>query len=309
MIRFNAQGQIVSTTTYKSGQSFDFYANIEPRLLVNFILTPHHSIKLSAERQAQYIQLIEANPVGSPVSYWLPAGGGIKPQLGEQYFVGFFNNFFNNVLETSVEFYYKNLHNQIDYKDGASTALNAAIENEMIFGKGRAYGMEILLRKNLGKWNGWMGYTLAASRRSFPDINDGKEFRAVQDRTHDLSLVCVYTPTPKHILSGAFVYYTGNAATYPTSTYQFGGTSVLNFSDRNAYRLPNSHRLDVSYTYKPNKKPKHPKRQVSHVFSIYNIYAQKNPYFVTYEPSGSGVNITQQSLFTIVPSYTYQISF
>ena len=309
---FDKQGDIIDTNFYAKGKAFGFDAQFEPRVLFNFIVHPNHSIKVSYEREAQYLQLIQANPIGTPTDYWFPSGGTIQTQTSQQYALSFFNDFLNKRLEFNVEFYYKDLRNQIDYKDGATTLLNEAIEGKMAFGRGYSYGVEVLLKKKTGKWNGWIGYTWGNAYRRFDAINEGKLYPALQNRTHDLSLVLSYTPAPRHTISGVFVYYTGTPATLPVGVYEYEGNSVLQMSSRNAFTLPDYHRMDIAYTYRWKDFKKTPRLKASTVFSVYNIYYQKNPYTVTYKrdpDDPTKIELIQQSLYTILPAISLNFSF
>ena len=313
---FDEDGNQTGTTNYKSGSVFGFQQTPEPRAALNFTITKLNSIKVSYERTAQYAQLVQGNPIGQPTNFWFPSGGNIRHQQGNQYSVGTFNNFFDGKLETSVEGYYKQLYNQIDYRNGANTLLNEYIEGDMLFGKGRTYGMEFLVRKNGGKFTGWISYTLSASRRTFRQINEGREFPVVQDRTHDLSLVAIYTPHPRHTISSVFVYSTGNAVTLPSGKYDLDGQSILLYSERNGGRLNDYHRLDLAYTFKFKQKTKADgslsRFENSITTSIYNTYNQRNPYILDFKPvkdKPGEFEAVQTSLFRILPSVSWNLKF
>ena len=229
----------------------------------------------------------------------------IKPEIGDQIAIGYFRNFKDNNWEFSVEAYYKYLQNQVDYEDGAETFLNPDIEAELVFGKGYAYGTEFYLKKKKGKLTGWLSYTLSKSQRQYDDINKGDWFSARQDRTHDISLVATYQLSKRLTLSGAWVYYTGDAVTFPTGKYEIDGQVINLFSSRNGDRMPNYHRLDLGITWEFKERKKW---QSDINFSIYNAYNQMNAYSITFQESETNPGSTDAvklSLFGIVPSITW----
>jgi hypothetical protein len=217
------------------------------------------------------------------------------------------------MFETSIEVYYKSMQNQIEYKEGY-TPSSKDTELEFVFGKSWSYGAELFLNKSKGRFTGWIGYTLAWTWRKFPDINKGKVYPAKYDRRHDLSIVGIYELNPKWKLSAVLVYATGNAITLPEKFFLIEGVLTQQFSEINKYRLAPYHRLDLSATYTPI--PKKVKRiNGSWVFSIYNAYNRKNPYFYYYNQTGTSssgnleVQATQVSLFPVIPSVTYNFKF
>jgi len=223
--------------------------------------------------------------------------------------LGYARNFNNNKYQSSFEVYYKSLKNQIDYKDGADISTSRDVESELLFGKGRAYGAEFLIKKTQGRLTGWIGYTLAKTERKIDGINNNKWYNARQDRTHDVSVVGVYDLSPKWSLSGLWVYGTGNAVTLPKGKYQLGGQSIFVYTDRNGDRMAAYHRMDLAATYtKTNKRG----REVSWNFSLYNVYGRENPYTLSFEDSETDPNKTvvkQTTLFRWIPSVTYNFKF
>lgn len=267
------------------------------------------SVKASYNRIYQYLHLLSNSTSGTPTDIWTPSSPLIKPQIADQFSIGYFKNFKNNQFEFSVEAYYKKLDNQLDYEDGASVLLNEDIESELVFGKGRSYGAEVLLRKTKGRLTGWIGYTLSKSEKQFDAINTGGWFSARQDRTHDISLVGVYELSPKITLSANWIYYTGDAVTFPSGKYQVDNAIVNLYSERNGYRMPDYHRMDIGMTWKL----KNTKKYESDLnFSIYNIYNRKNAYTINFRESEEIPNTTEAvrlALFAAVPSITWNFSF
>jgi outer membrane usher protein FimD/PapC len=244
----------------------------------------------------------------------VPSSSIIKPQEGKQISLGYFKTFENKGIEFSVETYYKRMNNLIEYKEGVMSlvSLQSNYDDNFFFGKGESYGIEWLARKNIGKWNGWLGYTLSKSTRSFPDIETGRVYYAKNDRRHDISFVVNYELSSKWTLSGVFVFKSGNAITIPLSRYILQGNIINTYSPKNAYRIPPYHRADLSVTYTYKKTEK---REESFNFSVYNVYGRQNPFYIYYETKGDlskfsiETKAKQVSLFTILPSISWKIAF
>lgn len=304
---YNEFDAVVSQTTYGSGEVYNTYYGLEPRVNATYLIDDASSLKASYNRNYQYLHLLSNSTSGTPTDLWIASSPLVKPQFADQVAVGYFRNFKNNTYEFSTEVYYKNLSNQVDFENGGSAINNLDIESDLVFGKGRAYGLEVFLKKKKGDFTGWVSYTLSKSERQFDEINDGSWFSARQDRTHDISIVGVYQLTPKWSLSGSFVYYTGDAVTYPIGKYFIDGALVGLYGERNADRMPNYHRLDLGATYivKDNDK-----FYSDLNFSIYNIYNQKNAYQINFALDENGATqATKLSLFGIVPSITWNFNF
>lgn len=292
-----------------SGKIGKTYFNLEPRIQFNYLLNEVSSIKGGYARNSQHLHLLSNSTSTSPTDQWFGDSYNIKPEISDQYSLGYARNFNDNKYQTSFEVYYKDMQNQIDYKDGADISTSKDVESELLFGKGRAYGAEFLIKKTQGRLTGWIGYTLAKTERQINGINNNQWYNARQDRTHDISVVGVYELSPKWSLSGLWVYGTGNAVTLPKGKYQMGGQSVFVYTDRNGDRLPAYHRLDLGATY--TKKTKRG-REVSWNFSLYNAYGRENPYTLTFEDSKTDPNrtvIKQTTLFRWIPSVTYNFKF
>lgn len=320
---YNADGDVNDTTTYKNWENVATYNGLSPRFSASYLLNEKSSIKGSYARTYQYLHLISNSTSSSPTDIWLPSSNNIKPQVSDQVSLGYFRNFKDNLLEFSVEGYYKNMQNSIDYKDGAEVTLNPTVEGELLYGKGRAYGVEFLLKKRRGKFTGWVSYTLSKSEKLFDEINKGTWFPAKQDRVHDVSVVAIYKLNERLTFSASWVYYTGAAVNFPEAKYEIGGDVVNFYSERNGYRMPDYHRLDLGVTLNnkkfklvtdvdTGKEVKVPKRfESSWNFSVYNAYARENAYSITFaENEDTGLTeATQIALFKIIPSITYNFKF
>ena len=249
----NTDGSIKDTLHYASGAFVKTYFVPEPRVSAAYRITETSSIKAAYSRNAQYLHLISNSAASSPTDKWVASNNIIKPEVADQVSAGYFRNFKDNVYEASVEGYYKTMQHQIDYRNGANVYSNEALEPELLFGKGRAYGVEFLLRKTAGRFTGWIGYTLSRTELKIDGINNGDWYVARQDRTHDLNVVGIYQLNKKWTLSATFVYYTGNAVTFPSGKYQIDNQVVYYYTERNAYRMPAYNRLDLSATHKFNE--------------------------------------------------------
>ena len=302
----------VDSTIYKSFEAIKTYGGLEPRLTVRYAINDETSVKTAVSRNYQYIHLVSNSANTLPTDLWVPSTYIVKPQLAWQYSVGLFKNFRDNTYETSVEVYYKNMQNQIEYKEGYTPSLSDP-EDEFAFGRGWSYGSEIFINKTKGKLTGWLGYTLSWTWRKFPDLNDGQKYPAKFDRRHDMSIVANYDYSRKWRFGAVFVYGTGNATTLPERFYIISGILTQEYSKLNQYRMKPYHRLDLSATLTPT--PKKRKLQSYWVFSIYNVYSRLNPYFIYFDQTGSPYNGTlkvearQVSLFPILPAVTWNFKF
>lgn len=310
-------GTPTGETSYNSNQTIETFGNLEPRISFSYQFNNSSSLKAGYARTSQYIHLLSNTVNVTPLDVWTPSGPFIKPQLSDQYAVGYFKNFKNRTYSLEVEAYYKTVDNRIDYIDGSDLIGQNTIETEILNGESRSYGLEILFRKALGNFTGWIAYTASkAEQRTLggnaggPGINNGDWYNAVQDRTHDVSVIGSYQLNQKWSFGAAFVYQTGRPVTYPNGQYEYEGLSIANYSERNADRLPSYHRFDISATYLPNKKPNN-RWKGEWVFGIYNIYNRKNAAAISFgQNKESGVNeATRTAIFGIVPSVTYNFKF
>lgn len=302
---YDAGGNALDTTTFGAGAKIQTYSSFEPRISTSLILNETSSLKASYTRTAQYLHLLSNSTTTNPSDLWVPSSNNVKPQSADQYAIGYFRNFNNNEFEASLELYYKNMHNLIDYKNGADLQLNPAVESLLLYGRGRSYGAELLIRKRYGPISGWLGYTLSKTDETFAEINNGNPFPARQDRTHDISLVAIYDYSTIWTFSAAWVYNTGNAVTFPSGNYWVDGRLVPYYTERNGYRMPAYHRLDVSATWTLG-----PRSNLS--FSIYNVYNRMNPYAINFRQDPNDPNKTQAvqtTFFPFIPSVTYNFKF
>jgi hypothetical protein len=307
--RIYDKGVQTDSVVLASGKIGKTYLNLEPRIQANYNINEVSSIKAGYARNSQHLHLLSNSTSSSPTDQWFGDSYNIKPEVSDQFSLGYARNFNDNNYQTSVEIYYKDLKNQIDYQDGADISTSRDVESELLFGKGRAYGAEFLVKKTQGRLTGWIGYTLAKTERLINGINNNNWYNARQDRTHDVSVVGVYELSPKWSLSGLWVYGTGNAVTFPSGKYQVGGQSIFLYTDRNGSRLAAYHRMDLAATY--TKKTKRG-REVSWNFSLYNAYGRENPYTMTFEDSKTDPTKTvakQTTLFRWIPSVTYNFKF
>jgi len=309
----DADGNKLDSTLYKSFEPVKTYGGFEPRITIRYALNDETSIKAAVNRNYQYIHLVSNAGSTLPTDLWVPSTYIVKPQISWQYTAGLFKNFAQNKYETSVEIYYKQMENQVEYSEGYTPSLKDP-EEEFVFGDGWSYGAEFFINKTRGKLNGWIGYTLSWTYRKFQQLNNGEKFPARYDRRHDMSIVVNYDPGKKWRFGAVFVYGTGAATTMPERFYIIEGVLTQEFSKVNQYRLDPYHRLDLAATYTPVPKKKR-KVQSSWVFSIYNVYCRYNPYFIYFDQTGSPfdgslkIEARQVSLFPILPAVTWNFKF
>lgn len=301
--------QVTDSIWYSSGKVVKTYWNLEPRLSAVYKLDPTSSVKASYARTTQNMHLLMYTAQGTPFDRWTSSSNNIKPQISDLFTVGYFRNFSDNLYEFSAEAYYKDMRNQIDYKDHAEFQEYDVVDTEILTGKGRAYGLELMFKKCTGRLNGWVSYTLSKSEKKIGGINEGRWYNAYQDRTHDISVVAMYELNPKWSLSAAWVYYTGNAITYPSGKYQIDGKDVMYYAERNGYRAPAYHRLDLGATCQLKKTAKY---ESELAFSLYNAYGRRNAYMIefrTNDDDPSRTSAYRYSLFTYVPSISWNFKF
>ncbi|HBX51789.1 MAG: collagen-binding protein [Bacteroidetes bacterium RIFOXYA12_FULL_35_11] len=306
---YNSLGETIDTTSYNNGEFVKTYFTLEPRFAANFILNEKNSVKVSYGRNTQNLHLLSNSTSGNPTDLWIPSSSNVKPEISDQVSMGYFRNFKNNVYEFSTEVYYKHLQNQIDYKDGAELRFNENAESQLLFGTGRAYGIEFFLKKKSGRFTGWIGYTYAKTEKKIGGINNGEYYPAKQDRTHDISIVGIYEFSKKWTISATWVYYTGNAITFPSGKYEVAGQLVNYYTERNGYRMPDYHRLDLGVTW---QKKKTEKFESSWNFSLYNAYGRENAYSITFQEDPNDpakTQAVQTTLFRWVPSISYNFKF
>ncbi|MBC8319800.1 MAG: TonB-dependent receptor [Bacteroidetes bacterium] len=307
--QYDVNGNIIDEKEYSDLELIQSYLIPEPRFSMSYVLNEQSSLKASYQRNAQYIHLLSAATSDNPTDVWMPSSSVIKPEKANQYSVGYFRNFMDNMFESSIEVYYKDMYDLVDYQDGADVLLNEHVEAELVFGNGRSYGIELLFKKRIGKFTGWVGYTLSKTEHKFDAINNGAWFSARQDRTDDISIVGMYDISNKLSVSATWIYYTGDAVTMPSGQYTIDGNVIPYYTERNGYRMPNYHRLDLGLTLKGKQTKKF---QSSWNFSIYNAYARENAYSISFQESETNPEVmeaVQFSLFSIVPSVTWNFKF
>ncbi|OBX26230.1 outer membrane receptor protein involved in Fe transport [Gelidibacter algens] len=322
-VNFNEELQIyekaeaIGINRYDRSDVIESFMNLEPRLAMAYQLNENTSIKASYNRMSQYLHLLSNTSSPTPLDVWAPSGKYIKPQLLDQIALGYFKTFKNNKYSLEVETFYKDIKNRIDYIDGANLIANDAIEQVILNGKARAYGLEVLLRKNEGRLKGWIAYTLSKSEQQTPGrtaletgINNSQWYNTPYDKTHDISITSSYDLDDKWSFSSNFIFQTGQPTTFPNGQYQYNGITIPNYEPRNSSRLTSYHRLDLSVNYNPN--PNSTKRWKGEwVFGVYNVYGRKNAASITFrENRDTGANEANRlALFGIIPSVSYNFKF
>jgi len=308
---FDNNYEKIDSTVYSSGEIYNTFWGLEPRVNFMYSVNSNSSIKGSYSRTKQYIHLASNSTAGSPLDVWVPSSPNIDPQVADQFALGYFRNFADDTYETSIEVYYKNMKNQIDFRDHAELLLNPEIEGEFRSGDAWSYGLEFLVRKQTGKFTGWISYTLSKTERKIPEINQGKVYPASYDKPNNIAVVLSYDISKKFNVAANWVYSTGAAVTFPIGRYEYEGMIVPIYSDRNEYRLPDYHRMDLSLTYKFGvNKTKGFRSELN--LSIYNVYNRKNAWMISFSQDDVDPNVTiaeKVYLFPILPSLTYNFYF
>jgi hypothetical protein len=307
----------IGTESFKRNNVISSFFNIEPRVSLAYQINSNNSIKASYNKMSQYLHLLSNTSSPTPLDIWTPSGKYVKPQLLNQFAIGYFKNLKDNNYSIEIESFYKTVKNRIDYIDGADLIANNAIEQVILNGEAKAYGLEFLLRKNEGKFKGWLAYTLSKSEQQTKGrtatetgINNGKWYNTPYDKTHDVSFTGSYDLNKKIKINANFLFQTGQPSTFPNGQYTYNGVTIPNYNDRNSDRLPAYHRLDASVTYNP--KPEKTKGWQSYwVFGIYNIYNRKNAASISFgQNKDTKVNEAYRlSIFGIVPSISYNFKF
>ena len=307
---FNDIYLVTDTLHYGKGEIFNTQINPEPRVATMYRINESSSVKASYSRTAQYAQVASSATGGLPFDVWFPTSPNVKPQKCDQFALGYFHNFSNDAIETSVEVYYKNMQNVIDFKDNAMTYGSLLIDGQLRSGKGRSYGVEFLVRKNVGKFTGWISYTYSRTFRTINGINYGKEYRSPYDRPHNFVIVANYDVTPRISLAANWIYNTGQPVTFPCGQYTIGGVTYAVYNGkRNESRYPDYHRLDLSFTCKLGKLDNKRWQHELNV-SVYNAYARHNTWAITFDQGPDGSIVTKNMyLFSAVPSISYNFKF
>lgn len=310
--KFDNEYEVFDTLNYPSGKVFHTYQGVEPRFGLNYILNDRSSIKAGYSRTFQYMQQASNSNGGMPLDVWFPASPNIRPQKADQFSIGYFRNFRDNMIETSIEAFYKKMYDVIDFKDHAELLMNPRMEGEVRTGEAQAYGMEFLVRKNEGKISGWVSYTLSKARRKIPEINNGRSYNSPYDKPHTINIVLNYQLSVRSQFAMSWVYATGTPMTIPVGSFKYGNTVNKIYADRNEYRMRDYHRLDISYTLAGRDRPGrwwHGEWN----FSMYNVYGRHNDWVINFgqdEKDPSKVVATRWYLpFLFFPSITYNFHF
>ncbi len=305
----NDASEVTDTVHYGSNEVVKNYINPEPRLNTTFILNDASSIKASYSRNTQYLHLISNSTTSSPTDKWMSTDNNVKPGKADLYSVGYFQNFNKDMFESSIEVYYKDMYNQVDYKDGADIFFNDQIATQLLEGVGRAYGVEFYLKKQTGKLTGWISYTLSRTEKKIDGINNSDWYAARQDKTHDIAIVLAYQISPKVNIAANWVYSTGNAVTFPSGKYIVDNQTVWLYTERNGYRMPDYHRLDLGVNFNL-KETKNYSSELS--IGLYNAYGRENAYSITFrdnEDDPTRTEAVQTALFRFVPSISWNFKF
>lgn len=303
---------IRDTLSYPSGETIEDFHVLEPRLSLRYLINPRSSVKASFSKNNQFVHLATMPSVSMPTDMWLPSTDFIEPAVAFHYSLGYYRNFKQDLIESSIEVYYKEMDHLVEFKRGLlNSAFAQTLYSDIVQGKGYSYGMELLVQKTRGQLGGWLGYTLSRTERLFDELNNGNPFVSTYDRTHDLSLVTTYQLNDYWRLGATFVWSTGKAITLPENIYVVQEQLISEYGPRNGYRLSDYHRLDFSATYTRKKN----KYESSWSFSVYNVYSRANPFYLYFKTEGSiqqhNVKMTplQVSLFPVIPAVSYMISF
>jgi len=297
---------------HKKGEIYNSYLRFEPRISANFRLNDKSAIKASYVRTHQFLQLASNSLGGTPLDIWFQSSPNVKPQVANQLSLGYFRNFADNKIETSIEAYYKQIDNQIDFKDHAVLLLNEELENELRVGQAWAYGLELLVQKTAGNLTGWFSFTWSHAYRKIAAVNNGEKYRSTYDRPLNIAIVGNYRISDRVAFSANWVYNSGLPFTVPSGRFNYGNLIVPSFTERNGDRMPNYHRLDVGLTLKQKPKP-NSKFEGSWNFSVYNAYGRKNANIITFraneEVSNNRAEAVQYTVFRWVPSIAYNFKF
>lgn len=301
---------LVETEEFDDFESIASYNNWEPRLSINYSLNEYSSVKASYNRMTQYLHLISNTIASTPIDLWLPTTNNIEPQIADQIAVGYFRNFKSNTYEASAEVFVKDFQNQVDYIDNADIFFNEELEADLLSGDGRAYGLELFLKKNRGRMTGWISYTISRSERKVEGVNNDDWYPSRFDRLHNLSVVGSYEYNDKWSFSANFVYSTGTPATFPTNRYEIQGIVLPHNVDnaRNNYRIPAYHRLDLSATLVPRTNENR-RWKGEWVFSIYNVYNRRNPFAIFFEQNEEQPNQTQAIRYSVIGNFVPAVSY
>ncbi|MDX2415706.1 MAG: TonB-dependent receptor [Bacteroidales bacterium] len=309
LFNYDDSGLPSDSSYYDKGEIASPYYGFEPRIILNYIINNKSSLKFSYNRMAQYLHLLSNTGAGLPTDVWMPSSNNIKALYVDHFSAGLFRNFHNNGIETSVEIYYKNISNASDFKDGADIIFNEHLESQILTGKGRSYGLELFVKKKYGRLQGWASYSLSRSENRIEGISNNNWYPVRHDKTHDVSLVTILNISKRFSASAVWIYTSGNAVTFPSGMYMLDNNPVPYYTERNGYRMPAYHRMDLSLTLKGKERKRF---ESAWDLSFYNLYNRHNAYMISFEESTSVPGATEAvklSLFGIVPSLGYKFKF
>ncbi len=301
----------VDSVITQSGDIYNTYSSLEPRVAFTWMLNDLSSVKGSYSHTTQFLTLAQNSTAGTPLDVWFPASPNVRPQLCDQISGGYFRNFAKNMFEVSAELYYKDYRQVIDFRDHAQLLLNQYLEGEIRTGDGYSYGLEAMLRKNSGRLNGWVSYTYSRSFRIIPEINAGRKYNAPYDKPHAVNIILNFDVSKRVITSATWIYATGIPVTFPTGRAVYGNAIIPIYSDRNAYRMQDYHRLDLSVTLRGKEKPGK-KWYGEWNLSVYNVYNRHNTWSINFSTDPADPNVTYAEktyLFSVIPALTYNIKF
>ena len=306
---YDQDNERTDSTYYKNRSIVETFANIEPRVAMNYRLNETTSLKLSYNRISQYMHKLQNSTTESPVDYWLSSSNNINPSDVHQLSGGIFKNFFDNEIETSIEVYYKDMSNITDYENGADIMFNANVEAQVLQGNGRSYGAEFYIKKRFGLFTGWISYSIGRTEQKVGLINDNTWYPARHDKLHDIAIVASYDFTDRLSASATFIYYTGNAVTFPSGKYIIDGEVMPYYTERNGYRMPDYHRLDIGLRWKGKNKGRF---HHDWEFSVYNAYNRYNAYAIYFQEKEDNPGVTEAikvTAFGLIPSITWNFNF
>lgn len=307
--KYSSDGDILDSSFFKKGEIINTYKSFEPRLALNFSTSKSSSLKLSFNKTKQFLHLLSNSSIGLPTDIWLPSSENLKPQIVNQFAVGFFQNIFDNKIETSIELYTKSIRNIIDFKDNAELFINNHIESQILIGKAQANGLEIFINKKNGALQGWVSYTLAKVQNSIKGINNNNPYSPVYDRRHNFKVFLTYSPSKKWTFSSTFSYLSGNNITVPIGTFQYFGSSFTYYTSKNGYKVPSFNQLDLAITRHFQTKNK---IKSDLTLSINNVYNRKNIFSIYTRQDKYNLGELKSYklyLYGILPSINYNFSF
>lgn len=308
-INYDSLGNPTKYVSYRLFQVGIPYVTLEPRVSLNVEIARHQYLKFAYTRNAQNIHQISNSTSANPTDMFMSSNNNIKPEIADQISVGYFKNINESIYEFSAEAYYKSLYRQIDFRNGSQLVANELIERQLIYGVGRAYGLELQFKRKKGPLTGWIAYTLSKTERKFSSVNRGNWFNARQDRPHEISLVGIYQLNKRWTFSSIWVYYSGSPVTFPAGKYYVAGQNAYYYTERNGNRMPAYHRLDLSITLYGKPKPRY---ESSWSFAVYNAYNRENAYSINFKDDPLNANKTiavQTTLFKLVPSIVYNFKY